>query len=207
MFLINPFLGFGLSSLAFVASATSSSDTIVIPASSQTGDLAILCDWGWSNSHPQVIPAGWTNFITQNLAGGLRGDISYKVLVGADPGATITGGNATNDSKIMLVFRPNATITTITPADMATSMSGVDPTAQVILASAGIAPLVVLGFGGWSSGALPSFTTESPALTNVTVNDLRVGYKIYDSAPQDHTVDIGDSGNTNWLASCYVAVA
>jgi hypothetical protein len=34
-----------------------------------------------------------------------------------------------------------------------------------------------------------------------------IGWKIYNSSPQDHTVDMNDLGNANLLISGYLAVA
>ena len=42
---------------------------------------------------------------------------------------------------------------------------------------------------------------------NISDNDLRVGYKIYNTSPASHSIDINDLGSCNWLAGFYFTAA
>lgn len=200
---------FGLSSLSFVDSAISDTQDVVIPAGAAVGDLAILLDWASEGGTPtDVVPTNFTG-IGQASNANARVRASYKVLVGGDPGATITGMNATgNEPKVMFVFRPNATINTVTLSTVNAQQTTANPTLQTVSASGQPTPLVVIGGAGCTSGA-PVFSTASPAFDATVVNSddhLRGGYKVYNSSPADHSIDMNDLGN-NGLISFYLRVS
>ena len=190
-----------------VLSAGSSSSTIVIPASAAVGDLAILFDHGnQTGGTSDVIPTGWTGLVT-DAGSPDRIRCSYKKLVGGDPGATITGLNATSVNKLMLVFRPTFSITTITPSTWLAQVTTGNPASQAVSASGQATPLVVCG-GAGVFDATAVFSTASPAFDAEIASsnaDIIVGYKIYNSAPVNHTIDMDDLGR-NGLASGYLKV-
>jgi hypothetical protein len=196
--------------LSFVASATSTSNTITIPASSQAGDVAILFDDAFGGSTPSdVVPTGWTGIITEIRSGAARVRISYKILQSGDPGASISGLNSDVEDKVMLVFRlSTGPITTVSAEDWAVQLVATGtPSDQTVNASTdGTAPLVVFGMA-LATGSTAAFT--SPAFDATVANsdlDLLVGYKIYNSAPQDHLVASGNSTNGG-LASGFLELS
>lgn len=208
----------GSFSLVYVDVATSSADTITIPAGALAGDVAILADYATNStaSEPTLVtPTGWTSdgeigFISATT--GSRMDVSHKILVGGDPGASITGMAGTEDEqKIMFVFRPaGGTIATVTGNDYAEEATDANPASQTANASAGAAPIIVIGAGGNRGGA-PAFSTASPAFDSTTTVDpgtpaLIAGYKVYNSAPLDHDIDVNDLGNNNILVSLYYTI-
>jgi hypothetical protein len=201
--------------LSFVASANSASNTITIPASAQAGDVAILFDFavrGQATEPTDVVPTGWTGIITHtfSVAGPTSGRarISYKILAGGDPGASVTGMNSDVEDKVMLVFRGSQAISAVNAAgwDLVTGTG--NPSSQTVAASGGAAPLVVFGMADVNNGTA-AFSTASPAFDATVANsdaDMLAGYKIYNSAPADHTIDHNHTGS-NALGSGYLELS
>ena len=195
---------------ATVLSASSTGPTIVIPASAAAGDLAVLCDYAWktlgSGDPGDVVPTGWTGLITDYDGDHARIRCSYKVLVGGDPGATVTGMNSTEEDKVMFVFRPSQSIVTVTPSTWLADATSGDPASQAISASGQATPIIVIGCAVARNNTV-AFSTESPAFDAKVANsdaNMLVGYKIYNTAPADHTVDMNDYVASNALASGYL---
>lgn len=111
--------GASIVNFAFVTSATTSTATIVIPATAAIGDVAILLDRAQASTAAApaaVTPVGFTqqNTAANATTTGLRISSTYKVLVSGDPGATITGMTGTaSQTKVILIFRPSAPITNV----------------------------------------------------------------------------------------------
>jgi hypothetical protein len=207
----------GLTTISFVASATSTSHTITIPASAQAGDVAILFDAAVSTEAipGDVVPTGWTGIITAtNLPNdGNRVRISYKILAGGDAGASVTSMDGTvADDQVMLVFRGNIAATAVSAEDWEAQATQNNPASQTVNASTeGTRPLVVFGMTHIHNGTA-AFSTQSPAFAATVANsdnDLLVGYTIYNSADalSDHTVDMNDLGTYQALASGFLELS
>lgn len=192
--------------LSFHASAVSNAATVTVPATVQAGDVGILVDF-IENGATGVTPTGWTQLADAADSTFQRIRVSRKILTGADAGATVTGMSASNNNKVLLVFRGTAAIASVAAGSWNAQATGGDPTSQSVTASGGTPPLVVIGAAAINGGTA-AFSTASPAFdaTVATANaDLLVGYKIYNSAPSDHTIDMNDLGTRNALASGYLA--
>lgn len=193
--------------ISHFASANSTSQSITWPASIQAGDVAFLADHANDFYTPSdVVPAGFTkvlgasSFNTYN-----RVNMTYKILLGSETGSLNGMSGSTGNLKVMHIFRGSSAITGVTTGSPNVEITGGNPSAQVIAASAGIAPLVVLGSASTSS-ATTAFSTTSPAWTgtaNTTNTRMIFGYTIYNSGPLDHTIDMNDQGNSNTLMSYY----
>jgi hypothetical protein len=202
-----------MGSVTFVASAGSSGTTITIPADAQAGDVAILFDVAINttfNATPptDVVPTNWTGIITSS--GTItRARISRKILTAGEPGSSVTGMNgSSSDDKVMLVFRNLSPITSVSAEDWAVEITTGNPASQTVNASGETAPLIVFGMAFIADGT-GAFSTQSPAFDATVANgdsDLLVGYKIYESSPADHTIDMNDLGNINVLASGFLEV-
>jgi hypothetical protein len=201
------------SSLVLVDSAQSSATTITIPATAQAGDVAILFDVAINptlNATPptDVVPTGWTGIITES--GSItRARISRKILAAGEPGSSITGMNGlSSDDKVMLVFRNTSAITAVSAEDWAVEITTGNPASQTVNASGQTAPLIVFGMA-FISGGTGAFSTQSPSFDATITGadeDILLGYKIYESSPANHTVDMNDLGNINVLASGFLEV-
>ena len=195
---------------ATVLSASSTTSTIVIPAAAAIGDLAVLFDYAEGSGLPtDVVPTNWTGLVTATVDN-FRIRCSRKVLVGGDPGATITGMNGSvGNDKVMLVFRPSSAIATVTPSTWLAEVTLGNPASQAISASGQAVPIIVFGCAAINGGTA-AFSTASPAFDAEVAKaqaDIIAGYKIYNSGPANHTIDMNDLGDSNGLASGYLIVA
>lgn len=210
--------GGGVSPLTFVTSATSISSSITIPASAQAGDLAILADYGYTAGSSVSIqsPSGWTQWSGSSASNSVGGGadqcgacMSYKILESGDPSSSASGINADSESKVMFIFRGSVPITALAASTADSQATGSNPGSQSIAASGQAVPLVAIGVAACNISTA-AFSTESPAF-DATVrpsnNDLILGYKIYNSSPANHTIDMNDLGTNNYLASGYISVS
>ena len=91
-------------------------------------------------------------------------------------------------------------------------MTPFNPDSQTALASGGTAALVVIGFAACEEETDALFSTASPAFDDTVQNaggTAILGYKIYNKAPADHTIDIdhlGQSFDVNALQTGYLEV-
>jgi hypothetical protein len=198
--------GGGLPDITFVASAVSITSSITIPASSQTGDVAILMD-GEGSGIPAT-PSGWTNIELFN--GSAHGySLSYKILESGDPSSTVSG-SVTQPARVMLVFRGSVS-PSVTIQDLVSQRTAYEPAAQTVNASASTKKLVVLGchtIGAAGPANLTgSDTFDSEVVsTNTTVRSVNFAYKIMNASPADFTVDCTDQDSFNSLISFYVEI-
>lgn len=207
MLLLNPHRFLVASSLAFtfVASATANATGITIPASAAAGDFAILYDAaGGTGPASAVTPSGWTNHVNTTASNTMRCMISTKTLVGGEPGATINGMTGpTTSRKCMAVFRPSAAIATMTPSTPNAEGTTGDPALQNLLMSGQPTPLIAVACFRATTGI--TTRSVSPAFDGEITEDgstIYMQYKIYNSGPFNHTVDMADFG-TNCLQSMF----
>lgn len=152
--------------LSFVATVSSNTATITVPAAAQVGDVAVLLDRAYGSSAPAlVVPTGWISCGTglQNSPMAMQG--SYKILTASDLNSTITGmaaSNATYSVKRMLIFRAMVPITSasIDGYDITSAAGVYNNTLQV---SANKWPSVNFLFCGVSGGS--NMTLSPPAMT------------------------------------------
>jgi hypothetical protein len=202
-------------SWTFVGSCQSTGTTIDFSALSagaiQANDVALYIDYAGAADPPTAVtPSGFTNIV--NTSGqsepGARAMASWKKLAGSEgsvTGMSASGGGADNN-KIGLVFRPSIDFTTMTFSTPQNSgIIDSNPAAITVDPSAETIPVVLIGIGATYQGTV-TFSTASPAFDaeiNLSDNDMRVGYKIYNSSPLSHSIDINDLGSANWLAGFY----
>lgn len=206
----------GLAGFAFRTSTSNSGSTqITIPSTAQENDVAVFFDRAGANfgSPPsKVTPSGWTTIPeldqTNASPNPMRLACSYKKLSASDPNTAITGMSDSIMTKFMLVFRPTAGVFNgVTIGDPDSQITDGNPTAQTLTAGSGTPPLIVIGIGTIYSGSQGGFTTASPAFddTPISTGSTIIGYKIYNGAPSNHSIDVGDVGDGNYLATFYIA--
>lgn len=179
----------------------------------QANDVALFIDYAGANDPPTAVtPSGFTNIV--NTSGGTepgaRAMASWKKLAGSEASVTgmsaSTGGTNADNNKLGLVFRPSIDFTTLTVSTPQNSgITTANPAAITVDPSAETIPVVLIGIGAVYQGTV-TFSTASPAFDaeiNLSDNDLRIGYKIYNSSPLSHSIDINDLGSANWLAGFY----
>jgi len=174
----------------------------------QANDVALFIDYAGALTPPTAVtPSGFTNIV--NTSGenepGARAMASWKKLAGSE--ASVAGMSAGGGfSKLGLVFRPSIDFTTLTVSTPQNSgVTNANPAAITVDPSAETIPVVLIGIGAVYLGTV-AFSTASPAFDAqiaISDNDMRVGYKIYNSSPLSHSIDINDLGSANWLAGFY----
>jgi len=174
-------------SLTYQASAESSTSgtyTITIPAGSQTGDIAFLFDRINTQTTTNTTPTGWTNITTYNSPGTHKWTLSYKILVSGDAGSSITGQSASTTvahRKLMLVYRPNWSIGTVTIGDLAqdATSSGTSVPDQTLSMTSLVEPGI--GFAFYAFGTTGTLTRGSTVSTDGqgTVQEYTQGSVLY----------------------------
>lgn len=185
------------------------SSTVTMPASVQSGDIAVMCDNMRANSPgpTTVVPSGFTQFgstlTVTNVATIAKRVLSYKILDGSEGGSTITGMSG-NGAKSVIVFRSDVAGTWGAPSDVAEDLTNSDPSDQTI--NVGASPLVCLAWYESSAAVSPrSFSPSEDAEITVVSPTSYLKYKIYNSSPSNTTAGMDDEGFYNHLSSCYVA--
>lgn len=214
MLMLNNLIGFGagggageISHITFTYSDTAS---LTGASGIVAGDVLLFFDWAQGGTTPSdVIPTGFTGVVTvSNSVQRVR--LSYKLADGSEASATITGMSATNIRKYCHVYRrAPRPATALAIHSLASELTAGDPSAQVIASASGRAPLLCVGcYGVNSTAETISGHTMSPTEDGeVTSSALfKQKYKIYNSAPADVTVDIGDRGAGTSLISYYMEV-
>jgi len=208
--------------LTFVAAlnvnaVSGSSVTITHPGTVQVGDLMVLFYNGWDNDNERfdnnplnITPIYLNSYgYTSSTAMGLA--ISAERLTTLTAITTNTSnGSFDHLSYVALYFRPNFTISTITASTPVNENTTGNPTAQTVLAAGQQTPLIVLGSiqttgtPVFNASTTPAFDDTWDA-TGTGIN-TRVGYKLYNSSPVNHTIDMDDLG-TNRLTSLWLRVS
>ena len=112
----------------------------------------------------------------------------------------------TSNSKVIVVFRLNSgVITTQGLSTFGHSMvGGAGGNLSQTISMNGVSVPVVGVAAAASRSALLGFSTASPSFdATVTGGFMTVGYKIYNSAPANHSVGTTNPGVDNWLTSGY----
>lgn len=222
MLQVNELNGFGglsnLSVIEKVSSSTSSgSNSITAPSDVKSGDLMVMVDYsgnGLGGTPVAVTPSGWTNLVNISSVP-VRFMVHKKIANGSEASSSITGmsndGSSVGISKIIVVFRGNASAISINNSSINTEASGVSPSTQTVLASIGKTPLIVFGnYGAYTGSAGPSVDprTFSPSKDDEIERtsdllDCWIAWKIYNSSSQDVSIGMDDEG-TNFLSSFYI---
>lgn len=195
--------------VTFQASVTSTASTITAPSSVVRGNLLVLFDLAFNGdgagSVTSVVPSGFTEVFNLVSLTTRRTIASYKIADGTEANTNITGMNgASSNFKILLVF---STVNAVSASafDIATETTSGDPVAQTINAQNQPTPLVCFAFMRQATVTGQSFSpTQDGSVTN---SALTAYYKIYNANPQNVTVDCGDGGAINILASFYIQVS
>lgn len=186
----------GMPTLSFNTSATSTSNTITIPAGAAVGDIAILRDCASTNySIPStVVPSGWTsvsNLTGTSQTGDVRIIVSYKKLLAGDPGSTITGMNgALYNYKTVIILSPSLPISTIAVAGLDETIGDSAPSARNVAAQT--LNYVVIGCASTHAYS-PSWTTSWYDQT-VANNRTSLAFKIFNSSPASVSMDFTAGG-------------
>jgi hypothetical protein len=191
-----------------VSSTLSTIATIQVPTSpnAAVGDLAILFDTAFSTSTSiiptTVVPGGWNVISNQSASrdlGGLgrssiRSIISYRFLTSGNLGSTITGMD-TPTRKILLIFRPNFTTSSINflPSPILDNgISGNGSATHELSLSQNISPLILITHGASSDADEYTLTASGNSTTTISNAANQVKYAIFNSnePPNDASITL-----------------
>lgn len=202
-------LGAPALTFTFIDFSQSTSSGISLPTGAAAGDFAIYCDYaqGFGSRPSLVTPSGWTNLINNTDIGDNRSAVFRKVLTSGDVSAgSITGMDGSIfDTKVMLLFRPSKAIATTTDSTWTAAGGDGNLTSQSIAASGQPAPLIAVGFActAFGGGSINPFTWTDAYDAQVGTGQMVAAYKIYNTSPASHTIDIDDEGGGNFLTGGY----
>lgn len=197
-----------LTDFTFVASATGvNSPNVVIPASAQAGDIAIIVD-NEDTAGTLAAPSGWTLIRSDSVSSNITGTTYYRILQSGDAGTTVTStdGTTTNHFMLCAVFRPNAgTVTGITINDLDGEATTGNPSQQTLSMSAETGRPIIgfFAMGQRGSNNIALNVTDVPdGFSLVFCQDessrdvIELYYIIYadGDTPANVTGDIGDNG-------------
>lgn len=215
--ILNPYsLSAAARTFTFVGSCVSNGTSINFSALSggtlAAGDLLVYVDFAVDNDNTPpttVTPSGFTIEISDTNSSDPSAQANVSVLKAAGSEGALTGMNGSLNHKVGLVFRPSTSFTTIVSNDEATQLFNLNPSAQTCDPSAETTAVILLGIAGCDASTA-AFSTASPAFDGTVLtgdSDLIVGYKIYNTSPASHSIDMADLGDKNWLASLYLTVS
>ena len=204
--------GPAVSEYNFVSATTATASTIAWPADRAAGDLAILVDGaGAATTAPTAVTAtGFTDIANTSLNASLanRTMVSYKILTGSETGS-ITGMSGTTNRKNLFIYRPDATITTLTISTVNQQTTLSAPTNQTLSMSALTGPYI--GIAAYmSSGTITARGSTVTASREVTANSTTNYTKTFEAKKADEsfansTISMADYG-TNGMVSFTILI-
>lgn len=205
--IINPFIYGGVTTLTRIDYGVGGSS---IPASAEVGDVFVLILAAYGSTSGTTDPSGFTA-ITSAADSSFRYRLSYRVIQPGDAGDPISntlGGSVVTSGGML--FRPDRTITTLTVASTAAEITDGNPGAQVITGSGALTPSLMFGFYACNCGGLVSISMSPSQEDEEDFPSISQRWRwiIYnqDDTPADVTVDLGDGGSDNGLASFRISV-
>ena len=207
-----------LDSLSLIASASSTTSTITVPATARTGDLLILFDcpaFTVSTGISGPVPSGFTNLGAGPASGWNNGIIqSAAICTPSMPGSSLTGANGTeSNAKVLVVIRGNAPIQTFSALNLNSSATNGDPPGITVVGTSVVAPAVLACCGtsqtnvanDWQ-GYPSTFTTPAFGSVIRPVNRIVTGFSLIvpPTASYTQTIDLQDYGSGNMMRGCWI---
>lgn len=193
-----------LTTLTFINSAVSSGN-VTIPTESQPGDIIVYVMSTTTNGATFPAIGNYTAIQESTVSGSSR--IAYRVLDTSDIGGSTTIAN-TNQIVLML-FRPNGIIRTVTSSSFSSQVTTAIPTNQVLPALT-INPSPVISLAHYRCSTAITTRGSSLAMTEITgpSTSMYLKYRVDNpvSSIGSNTISQSDNG-TNFLQSLHITVA
>lgn len=212
MFTPAPFIKAGVNHIDYINHVLDSTFPMNLMANINAGDLLVFLELNRDNdpgTPAAAYPTGWTAIGTQLMAINNYARIcaSYKVAIGNEDSTQITGMSEDQFwNGIVLQYRANKPLVSLSASTPVQTSSGVDPAQQTIAAASGIAP--VIGFCNYYTYN-DSIYTRSMSLT--ADHEIQAGGSVWylkdliqNTNPQNYTFDMPDSGSDNALFGFYL---
>ena len=178
------------------------SSGVLIPSGVIAGDLLIISALNTSSSTPPSAPAGWAVYNVTPTGG--FGSFAWKVADGSESGSYIHINGGYNKWYTLVLRSSSAPLISAVALDVEDNLTGANPSAQTInAATIGTEPKLPVALYG-SAGAVtsPSWTGSSYDVENsYTTYEARWTQFDATDTPSDITVNLGDGGSINLLAS------
>lgn len=205
-----------VTSIAYVTHTTSTGGTITAPASGiEPGDLLVLIQYSQSipSAGPgtDVTPDGFTDMPPSpsinggggtNRSGRMSG--KYKIADGSEDGATITGMNDSLDDKILIQYRADAPLASLSVATAVIDATTGNPAQQTLLAGSGTPPVLGITAFGATGTVSPRTTSITPDHEMTSSSHLYAHDFVQNSSPSNYTWDMDDEGTANVLYGVYL---
>jgi hypothetical protein len=210
--ILNPYSASTLT-ISLVTTVENTGNSIDVTGLVAQYDLLIFTQFATSDIVTVGTPSGFTSIAheenTAGLASGMR--FSYKIAAGTETTITPTS-TGSEIASYCYIFRPSRAITTVTANTWSSVITNVSPNTQTVDPSGLTAPVIIFGRAGTADTETFTFSTASPAFDATDTIDNGsaysvLGYKIYNTSPQTHTIDIGDPGLRNMLMSGAISVS
>ena len=185
--------------MSLVTTATTTlSTTINVPGSALTGDIAVLFD---VTTGAAIVPTGWTSIYSDKPSAVGR-TASYKLITADDIGATISGQSSSGSVKIMLIFRPSTSVTTLSFAGLVSEESTITVPVKTIVASSSPPETTVFAWlYGFSAAPAMSETWWDNEYTGIGGSSyLNVYYEQQTTATERTITSTIDTGSWNFAS-------
>lgn len=184
--------------LSFVTSASATTGALQIPATVVAGDLLVYFELKASLS----IRNGWAV-----CAPGTNGISGYRIAQPGDAGSTsLLPADGSRVAIGLMVFRATRPILSVYVGSVNFQDTSGNPSPQTVTASNATNPVVVIAHYAASAAVDPrTFTPAADGEILGGSNRNYAKYKIYNSGPQNVTVDMDDEG-VNYLGSFYLEI-
>lgn len=191
---------------------TSTTNSAVIPAGAQPGDLCVHINFaGAASAVPTAVtPTNFTNSLNLSDAANFeRFMINWKVLVSGDAGSTVSGMSNSRVNALIVVRPQNFSISSITTVGGSGQWSASAPTNQTLAVADGKTrkPLLVFAYFFANSGTvgsltgLPSTTTLIPVASR---DEIRFGHCNDYQSCSDAVVSMADFGTNRMFSQAFV---
>jgi hypothetical protein len=185
-------------SISVHTNVTSLATTITMPSTIIAGDVAVLFDF--STTTTSVTPSTWT-LINGASTTGIRTNISSKLLTGTEGGSTITGMAGTT-RKVLVIYRGNTAINSITTTVTGTQATTATPSNQSLVGQSGPMAAIAVYAKTLSTTPTRGWSVGSPTeYSSISTSGIYVKSLITNSGtPATTTISMTDAG-TNTLQS------
>jgi len=212
-----------MSALQQVLFSGSGADTGLVAVNSTTftigsgfgaraGDLLVLIDAPANNAVTPFAPTGFTT-ISNNGSISLALVSSYKILTGADLGATVTGMAGTNARKGLMYFRFASSVSTVTSGGAINSTATPMPTTTITSGSGTGSNVIAVGVYRDSSGTLTTTFSPAPSALPYGTKDFDasggagsfffISFNTFTGAPSDVSTSASNTSYTNFRTQVF----
>ncbi len=221
--IINPFTPFaaGGMTISKIADALAvNNTTLTLMGSIEADDVLILIQMSRFSANPPVTwagtPSGWTNLDNFRSAGSrdVQGGMDYLIADGSEDSSNITLMNDHADitatrGYVLQIRGADGTPASVVLAEFAAVAATGDPASISVTGSGDTPPLLIVGSYFLRQGSLidPRTWTGGTPDEELGAGAGFLKYAIYNSGPEDITIDMDDEGQVNMLMLASIEIS